>query len=64
MKDNILIVGDDKGGVHSLKLSPNLRKLSENDIKSDEDGVPLDNDEIQRRKIISLLASVRSGDLK
>ena len=58
-----MIVGDDKGGVHSLKLSPNLRKLSEND-KSDEDGVPLDNDEIQRRKIISLLASVRSGDLK
>jgi len=66
MKDYILIVGDDKGGVHSLKLSPNLRKLSENenDIKSDDDGVPLDNDEIQRRKIISLLASVRSGDLK
>ena len=59
-----MIVGDDKGGVHSLKLSPNLRKLSENDIKSDDDGVPLDNDEIQRRKIISLLASVRSGDCK
>ena len=25
--DPILIVGDDKGGVNSLKLSPNLRKV-------------------------------------
>ena len=26
--DPILIVGDDRGGVNSLKLSPNLRKVS------------------------------------
>ena len=27
--DPILIVGDDRGGVNSLKLSPNLRKIHE-----------------------------------
>jgi dynein intermediate chain 1 len=27
-RDPILIVGDDRGGVNSLKLSPNLRKVS------------------------------------
>jgi dynein intermediate chain 1 len=26
-KDPIVIVGDDRGGVNSLKLSPNLRKV-------------------------------------
>lgn len=26
-RDPILIVGDDRGGVNSLKLSPNLRKV-------------------------------------
>ena len=27
-KDFIILVGDDKGGVNSLKLSPNLRKMN------------------------------------
>jgi len=27
--DPVLIVGDDRGGVNSLKLSPNLRKVRE-----------------------------------
>jgi hypothetical protein len=27
-RDPILIVGDDRGGVNSLKLSPNLRKVT------------------------------------
>jgi dynein intermediate chain 1 len=27
-RDPIVIVGDDRGGVNSLKLSPNLRKVS------------------------------------
>ena len=26
-RDPIIIVGDDRGGVNSLKLSPNLRKV-------------------------------------
>jgi dynein intermediate chain 1, axonemal len=26
-RDSIIIVGDDRGGVNSLKLSPNLRKV-------------------------------------
>lgn len=26
-RDPILIIGDDRGGVNSLKLSPNLRKV-------------------------------------
>ncbi|TYZ59344.1 hypothetical protein PybrP1_008524 [[Pythium] brassicae (nom. inval.)] len=32
--DPIVLVGDDRGGVNSLKLSPNLRKI----VASDEDG--------------------------
>jgi dynein intermediate chain 1 len=36
-RDPIILVGDDRGGVNSLKLSPNLRKLVE-DKKSDTGG--------------------------
>ena len=73
MKDYILIVGDDRGQVHSLKLSPNLRQLGsmasiddEKNSGKEEDGDgegenQLDNDTIQRNKIITLLSSVRSG---
>merc|ERR1712166_1075352 len=37
-RDPIILVGDDRGGVNSLKLSPNLRKLVEDkkDGASDE----------------------------
>ena len=36
-KDPILIVGDDRGGVNSLKLSPNLRKLHHPESSSEEE---------------------------
>lgn len=57
-KEFVLIVGDDRGGVHSLKLSPNLRKL----ISSDEDKVEgeteVDVDTIQKSKMVKVLASI------
>ena len=34
--DPIILVGDDRGGVNSLKLSPNLRKLVESSSKKNE----------------------------
>ncbi|KAF0715155.1 hypothetical protein AaE_011396 [Aphanomyces astaci] len=34
-KDSIVLVGDDRGGVNSLKLSPNLRKLEPVDEAAD-----------------------------
>ncbi len=37
-KDHILIVGDDRGGVNSLKLSPNLRNLHLPDTSDSEQG--------------------------
>lgn len=43
-KDPIVIVGDDRGGVNSLKLSPNLRKIHE---PRGEDGEILPHDPIQ-----------------
>mmetsp|Transcript_32575 Transcript_32575/g.68390 ORF Transcript_32575/g.68390 Transcript_32575/m.68390 type:complete len:722 (-) Transcript_32575:752-2917(-) len=66
VKDFILIVGDDRGGVHSLKLSPNLRKFDwgGEDEKAQEDGEEekeIDNDTIQNNKMMKLLASVGSG---
>ena len=66
VKDFILIVGDDRGGVHSLKLSPNLRKLAlaeeekgneEEEGGEEEEGKELDNDAIQHKKMMKLLAS-------
>ncbi len=42
--DPILIVGDDRGGVNSLKLSPNLRKIHE---PRGDDGQILPHDPIQ-----------------
>ena len=62
-KDFILIVGDDRGGVNSLKLSPNLRNLhlpdsseSDDDDNGSEDGGKqiLDVSQIQREKIEKL----------
>jgi hypothetical protein len=37
-RDPIILVGDDRGGVNSLKLSPNLRKLVEDKKEGKEDG--------------------------
>jgi len=42
--DPILIVGDDRGGVNSLKLSPNLRKIHE---PRGEEGEILEHDPVQ-----------------
>lgn len=39
-QDPILLVGDDRGGVNSLKLSPNLRKIAGADDESAGAGVP------------------------
>jgi dynein intermediate chain 1 len=53
--DYMLIVGDDRGGVNSLKLSPNLRKLH---LPLNEDGTVkegVDKFEIQRAKMEKLL---------
>ena len=35
-RDPIILVGDDRGGVNSLKLSPNLRKLVESGSKKND----------------------------
>jgi len=54
-KDYIVIVGDDRGGVNSLKLSPNLRKLH---LPLDENGEVVagtDVAEVQKNKMEKLL---------
>lgn len=53
----MLVVGDDRGGVISLKLSPNLRKVGE---PLDEEGnvVPHDAVQLQVAKMDTLLASI------
>lgn len=59
-KEYILIVGDDRGVVHSLKLSPNLRKLcfAEDETKDEEGEKELENEVVQRMKMMKLLASI------
>ena len=51
----ILIVGDDRGGVVSLKISPNLRKVF---VPKDEEGNVLEHDPVQLQidKMDKLLA--------
>jgi len=52
--DPILIVGDDRGGVNSLKLSPNLRKIHE--PRAEDGGVaPHDPIQLQYDKMEKLL---------
>jgi dynein intermediate chain 1 len=53
----MLIVGDDRGGVISLKLSPNLRKIHE---PYDDEGILIPHDPIQLQidKMDALLASI------
>ena len=63
LNDFILIVGDDRGGVNSLKLSPNLRKSNslEDDKEKNSEGdeeKEEDNDTVQRNKMLKLLASI------
>jgi dynein intermediate chain 1 len=36
----VLLVGDDRGGVNSLKLSPNLRKITPIPVKEAVKGEP------------------------
>lgn len=57
-QDCILIIGDDRGGVNSLKLSPNLRKLH---LPTDEEGNPVrdfDVASVQREKIENLIVAL------
>eukprot|EP00586_Coscinodiscus_wailesii_P010112 CAMPEP_0172490410 /NCGR_PEP_ID=MMETSP1066-20121228/20817_1 /TAXON_ID=671091 /ORGANISM="Coscinodiscus wailesii, Strain CCMP2513" /LENGTH=732 /DNA_ID=CAMNT_0013258863 /DNA_START=18 /DNA_END=2216 /DNA_ORIENTATION=+ len=58
-EDFILIVGDDRGGVNSLKLSPNLRKLH---LPVDKDGNvssdAADREGVQYEKMKRLLAAI------
>ena len=63
----VILVGDDKGGVLSLKLSPNLRKISKDDApvegekkekkeeKAKETKTP---GEMERAKMVKLLETL------
>ena len=54
-KEFILIVGDDRGGVNSLKLSPNLRNLHLPVDKKNGELIPnIDNNDVQRDKMDKL----------
>jgi dynein intermediate chain 1 len=57
--DPIVIVGDDRGGVNSLKLSPNLRKIHE---PRNEEGevIPHDPIQLQVDKMEKLLQAARN----
>jgi len=57
--DPVVIVGDDRGGVNSLKLSPNLRKIHE---PRNEEGevIPHDKVQLQVEKMEKLLAAARN----
>ena len=59
LSDPIIIVGDDRGGVNSLKLSPNLRKVPQ---PRDEEGniIPHDPVQLQVEKMEKLLINARS----
>lgn len=55
-KEFILIVGDDRGGVNSLKLSPNLRNLHTDEDNEDNEN-EVDNESnfnVQRKKMQKL----------
>ena len=67
-RDPIVVVGDDRGGVNSLKLSPNLRKRHADDPGTGGDGsdakavkgVPPADAALQIGKMEKLLLSVDS----
>lgn len=55
-KEFILIVGDDKGGVNSLKLSPNLRNVHlPIESRKGQTEYDIDNDDVQRNKMSKLI---------
>jgi dynein intermediate chain 1 len=57
--DPILIVGDDRGGVNTLKLSPNLRKMGEKRDEETGEIIPQTDAEIneaQREKLEKLIS--------
>ena len=56
--ESIVIVGDDSGGVNSLKLSPNLRKLLVAVDKDGKEAFGASTPEIQRETLEKLLASI------
>ncbi len=62
--DHIIIVGDDKGGINSLKLSPNLRNLHLDECgEAEEEEKDLseknhDAELFQRHKMDKLLATL------
>jgi dynein intermediate chain 1 len=57
--DPIVIVGDDRGGVNTLKLSPNLRKVPEKRDPETDEIIPMSKQEIldvQREKLEKLIS--------
>jgi len=54
----IIVVGDDRGGVNSLKLSPNLRKVGDGLPRDPDDPDKRTNEEIQIAKMEHLLEMV------
>ena len=58
LKDFILIAGDDRGAVHSLKLSPNLRREVEAAAAEEEGDEAPDMDMVQRSRLRGILASI------
>ena len=57
--DPIVIVGDDRGGVNTLKLSPNLRKMGEKRDEETGEIIPQtdeERDEAQREKLEKLIS--------
>jgi len=60
-KHRILVVGDERGYVTSLKLSPNLRKLKKK--KKGEENLPIDR-EFEFNKIEKILTLVRESPVK
>lgn len=63
-RDHVVVVGDDRGGVSSLKLSPNLRRSGrEDDDATTDAAAPIDDDDaaFQRERMDRLLATFDSG---
>ncbi|KAJ1446761.1 WD40-repeat-containing domain protein [Pelagophyceae sp. CCMP2097] len=61
-RDPILIVGDDRGGVNSLKLSPNLRLL--HDTPENDQAPPSNPEEAAQRQVDNMDKLLASVDTK
>jgi dynein intermediate chain 1 len=55
-RDPIILVGDDRGGVNSLKLSPNLRKMAVKAEDEEDENAP-SHSELEVDKMDKLLAA-------